>query len=122
MPSPGEGVKVGFHRVGAVVDPDARAFRASDVQRGQLQEYVTEWFPGLDPSLPEEMSCTYTSTESGRFVLDTVGAITVAAGFSGHGFKFAPAIGRVLADTATGAALPPEPFRLDSHHAAASQL
>lgn len=116
MPSPGEGIKVGFHRVGAVVDPDERAFRASDAQRAGLQEYVSEWFPGLDAEQPEEMSCTYTSTASGRFVLDRVGQITVAAGFSGHGFKFAPAIGRVLADAATGVALPPEPFRLSTHH------
>ncbi|MGJ0204171.1 FAD-dependent oxidoreductase [Leucobacter sp. gxy201] len=115
MPSPGEGVKVGFHRVGAVVDPDDRAFRASDEQRARLRDYVAEWFPGLDADRPVEMSCTYTSTTSGRFVLDTVGALTIGAGFSGHGFKFAPAIGRVLADAATGAALPPEPFRLAAH-------
>lgn len=115
MPSPGEGVKVGFHRVGAVVDPDDRAFRASDEQRARLRDYVAEWFPGLDADRPVEMSCTYTSTASGRFVLDTVGAITVGAGFSGHGFKFAPAIGRVLADAATGTAVPPAPFRLEAH-------
>lgn len=34
------------------------------------------------------------------FVLDRVGRVVVAAGFSGHGFKFGPAIGRVLADLA----------------------
>ena len=40
------------------------------------------------------------------------GPLTVAAGFSGHGFKFAPAIGEILADVALGADAPPR-FRLD---------
>ena len=115
MPSPGEGVKVGFHKVGETVDPDDRTFRASDAQRATLRRYVSEWFPGLDPDSPNEISCTYTSTDSGRFVLDTVGPITVGAGFSGHGFKFTPAIGRVLADAAMGLAAPPEFFRLAAH-------
>ena len=115
MPTPGEGVKVGFHRVGDVVDPDARVFRASDAQRDRLRRYVADWFPGLDPDSAAEISCTYTSTESGRFVLDTVGPVTVGAGFSGHGFKFTPAIGRVLADAAAGVRQPPPPFRLAAH-------
>ncbi|WP_241488045.1 FAD-dependent oxidoreductase [Leucobacter japonicus] len=115
MPSPGEGVKVGFHAVGDIVDPDARRFRASDAQRDTLRRYVAEWFPGLDPETPAEISCTYTSTASSRFVLDTVGPITVGAGFSGHGFKFVPAIGRVLADAASGRQAPPEFFRLSAH-------
>ncbi|MEV8338592.1 FAD-dependent oxidoreductase [Leucobacter sp. NPDC077196] len=117
MPSPGEGVKVGFHRVGDVVDPDDRPFRARDAQRETLRRYVSDWFPGLDPDTPNEISCTYTSTASGRFILDTVGPITVGAGFSGHGFKFTPAIGRVLADAAMGRATPPELFRLAAHAA-----
>lgn len=115
MPSPGEGVKVGLHAVGHVVDPDQRTFTPTPEVRAAVREHVIEWFPGLDPDTGVEMSCTYTSTASGRFVLDTVGPLTVAAGFSGHGYKFAPAIGRVLADSATGAALPPTEFRLPAH-------
>ncbi|TDP95391.1 sarcosine oxidase [Leucobacter luti] len=115
MLTPGEGVKVGFHAVGDEVDPDDRRFRAPDLARAALRDYVAEWFPGLDPDTAAEISCTYTSTASGRFVLDRVGPITVAAGFSGHGFKFAPAIGRVLADAALGVAFPPAPFRLAAH-------
>ena len=115
MPSPGEGVKVGLHLVGHEVDPDARTFRATDEIRERRRAHVAEWFPGLDPDSGEEISCTYTSTDTERFVLDRVGPLTVAAGFSGHGFKFTPAIGRILADAATGVGLPPEPFRLAGH-------
>lgn len=50
-------------------------------------------------------------------MLDRLGPLTVAAGFSGHGYKFAPAIGRIVADSATGTTLPPEEFRLGSHAA-----
>jgi sarcosine oxidase len=35
-------------------------------------------------------------------VLDRVGPLVVGAGFSGHGFKFTPLVGRILADLADG--------------------
>ncbi|CDK00323.1 FAD dependent oxidoreductase [Microbacterium sp. C448] len=113
MPTPGEGVKVGFHRVGAVVDPDARTFRPVPALDALLRSYVREWFPGLDAESGVGISCTYTSTDSGDFVLDRRGRIVVGAGFSGHGFKFTPAIGDVLADLATDpTAVAPASFRL----------
>ena len=97
MPTPGEGVKVGFHAVGDVVDPDVRPFR-TDKHAAQLAAYVREWMPGLDPDTAAPISCTYTSTPDEAFVLDRVGRIVVGAGFSGQGFKFAPGVGAVLAD------------------------
>lgn len=113
MPTPGEGVKVGFHLVGPVVDPDARTFRPVPALAAQLREYVAEWFPGLDPDSAQPISCTYTSTGSEDFVLDRRGRIVVGAGFSGHGFKFTPAVGSVLADLATDdTARAAEPFRI----------
>lgn len=96
MPTPGEGVKVGFHRVGDEVDPDARPHRTTHADA--LAAYVREWMPGLDPASAVPISCTYTSTDDGTFVLDRRGRIVVGAGFSGHGFKFAPGVGAVLAD------------------------
>lgn len=113
MPTPGEGVKVGFHLVGPVVDPDARTFRPVPALAAQLRDYVAEWFPGLDADSAEPISCTYTSTDSQDFVLDRRGRIVVGAGFSGHGFKFTPAVGSVLADlTADESARAAEAFRL----------
>ncbi|MFE7843934.1 FAD-dependent oxidoreductase [Microbacterium sp. NPDC057407] len=112
MPTPGEGVKVGLHHVGAVVDPDHRTFRAVPALAARLEEYVREWFPGLDPLTAAPISCTYTSTPSEDFVLDRRGRVVVGAGFSGHGFKFTPAVGTVLAALATDdAARAAEPFR-----------
>ena len=115
MLTPGEGLKIGFHATGDEVDPDERRFGAPDEARAQLREYVAEWYPGVDPDSAVEISCTYTTTPSERFVLDRRGPVTVGAGFSGQGFKFVPAIGRVLADASLGVAAPPEAFRLDAH-------
>ena len=111
MPTPGEGVKVGFHAVGDVVDPDARPHRTTHAD--ELASYVREWMPGLDAASAVPISCTYTSTDDGTFVLDRRGRIIVGAGFSGHGFKFAPGVGAVLADLAQDpSARAAEPFRL----------
>ncbi|WP_311260320.1 FAD-dependent oxidoreductase [Microbacterium sp. WCS2018Hpa-9] len=110
-PTPGEGVKVGFHRVGDVVDPDARPHAVTHAQA--LADYVREWMPGLDPASAVPVSCTYTSTSDSAFVLDRRGRIVVGAGFSGHGFKFAPGVGATLADLALDpTALAAAPFRL----------
>ncbi|WP_431826238.1 FAD-dependent oxidoreductase [Microbacterium algeriense] len=111
MPTPGEGVKAGFHRVGDEADPDARPHVAT--RQRALAEYVREWLPGLDPETAAPISCTYTSTHDGAFVLDRRGRVVVGAGFSGHGFKFAPGVGGVLADLATDPdARAAAPFRL----------
>ncbi|WP_337004462.1 MULTISPECIES: FAD-dependent oxidoreductase [unclassified Microbacterium] len=111
MPTPGEGVKVGFHRVGDEIDPDARPHLPTH-QRA-LAEYVREWMPGLDPESAVPISCTYTSTDDAAFVLDRRGRLVVGAGFSGHGFKFAPGVGGVLADLVLDpAARAAAPFRL----------
>jgi sarcosine oxidase len=112
MYTPGQGVKAGWHGVGPVIDPDARSFRPEPVQLAALQRYVREWLPGADAEAVEPVSCTYTSTVDEDFVLDRVGPVIVGAGFSGHGFKFTPSIGRILADLATDAAPAPPLFAL----------
>ncbi|MFD7656053.1 FAD-dependent oxidoreductase [Actinosynnema sp. NPDC059797] len=105
LATPGEGVKVGLHGDGPVTDPDRRTFRPEPVRLDTLRRYVREWLPGLDADAFDPISCTYTSTPTGDFVLDRLGPLVVAAGFSGHGFKFTPAVGRVVADLVlTGAA------------------
>jgi sarcosine oxidase len=110
--TPGEGVKAGWHGVGPVIDPDARTFQPEPLQLAALQRYVRDWLPGADPDALEPVSCTYTTTPDEDFVLDRVGPVIVGAGFSGHGFKFTPSVGRILADLATDAAGAPPLFAL----------
>jgi sarcosine oxidase len=106
MLTPGEGLKAGWHGVGASVDPDRRTRRPVPEQLAALRRYVAEWIPGADAEVCDVISCTYTMTENEDFVLDRSGPVVVGAGFSGHGFKFTPAIGRVLADLTAGIGAP----------------
>jgi sarcosine oxidase len=112
LAAPGEGVKVGLHGTGPEVDPDRRDFLPEPARLQALRRYVHDWLPGLDPDTFTPISCTYTTTPTTDFILDRVGPLVVGAGFSGHGFKFVPAIGRVLADLALGAGRPDSRFAL----------
>lgn len=98
LSSGAEGVKVGFHGTGPVVDPDHRDFTAEPRQLAALSDYVRRWVPGVNADALTPISCTYATTPDSNFVIDRSGPVVVAAGFSGHGFKFVPAIGRLLAD------------------------
>lgn len=100
--TPGEGVKVGFHGTGPVVDPDHRDFVPVPAEAERLQAYVARYVPGVDATKPTFISCLYDNSPDEDFVIDRVGPLTVATGFSGHGFKFAPLLGEMLADLAMG--------------------
>lgn len=102
MHTPGEGIKVGWHGSGNIIDPEHRPHRVVEEQISALQAYAARWLPGVDPESFEPVSCTYANTEDEDFILDRFGPVTVGAGFSGHGFKFVPAIGEHLALLASG--------------------
>jgi sarcosine oxidase len=108
--TPGEGVKVGFHQSGPECDPDARDFRAEPSRQRALVDYVREWVPGVDADAMTPISCSYATTPDENFVVDAAGPIVVATGFSGHGFKFAPVIGEMLADLALSGGPAPARF------------
>jgi sarcosine oxidase len=112
MRTPGEGVKFGFHHAGPECDPDARDFAPEMRRLNVLLDYVREWVPGVDARTWTPISCTYTCTPTEDFVIDAVGNLVVAAGFSGHGFKFAPVVGSMIADLALGGPRPPARFAL----------
>jgi sarcosine oxidase len=114
MFTPGQGVKAGWHGTGAVLDPDARTFVAEPAQLAALQRYAREWLPGTDAEAFVEISCTYTTTPDSNFVVDSAGPLVIGAGFSGHGFKFTPSIGRILADLVDGSGPAPALFSLAS--------
>lgn len=107
-----DGVKVGEHGTGPRVAPQQRDFRPDPDGVRRLQRYAQQWLPGVDPSVVEATTCLYTSTPDGHFVIDRRGPITVAAGFSGHGFKFAPAIGELIAGLVDEQGRSPTLFRL----------
>jgi sarcosine oxidase len=111
-------VKMGEHHTGAPTTGDDRTFAPDAERTARMESYVAEWIPGLVPRAVRTTTCLYTSTPNHDFVVDRVGPIVVGAGFSGHGFKFAPEIGRHLAALATGEADPLPRFSLAAHQQA----
>lgn len=98
---PGLGVKVGLHRSGPTIDPDEP--RDLDPALAEaVVAYAARWFPGLDVNVSSPLSCLYDNTPDGQFVIDRVGPISYATGFSGEGFKFVPVVGEMLCDLVTG--------------------
>ena len=115
LPGPAGLVKVGEHHAGAVTTGDDRAGVVDPARRARVERYVAEWLPGLVPDAVDATTCLYTSTPTHDFVLDRVGPLVVGGGFSGHGFKFVPEVGRRLAALARGDAAPEPPFTLAAH-------
>ncbi|HEY2542731.1 MAG TPA: FAD-dependent oxidoreductase [Gaiellaceae bacterium] len=96
---PVHGLKAGAHHAGAETDPDeVGAPDPAIVER--VSAWVAERFPDVDPVPVETDTCVYTTTPDLTFVLERRGRVVVGSACSGHGFKFAPAIGRRLAELA----------------------
>jgi sarcosine oxidase len=90
------GLKAGVHHGGPEVDPNVSGSPdPGSVTR--VSEWVRERFPDVDPEPIGAETCFYTSTVDGSFVLERRGRVVVGSACSGHGFKFAPVIGRRLA-------------------------
>ena len=96
---PVHGLKAGAHHAGARI--------GSDDEGGPdpaLVERVAEWvartYPDADPEPVAAETCMYTTTPDERFILERHGRVVIGSACSGHGFKFAPAVGRRLAEMA----------------------
>jgi sarcosine oxidase len=102
LADPVHGLKVGAHHAGEEADPDERA-----EPDPRLVERVVEWtrraFRLADPDPVGAETCLYTTTPDESFVLERRGRVVVGSACSGHGFKFAPAVGTRLADLALAA-------------------
>jgi sarcosine oxidase len=93
--APGVGLKAGLHQTGPVTDPDKPGIPdASIVER--TTDWVRERFPSAGELIRSE-TCLYTTRPGDEFLLERRGRVVVGSPCSGHGFKFAPAIGTRLA-------------------------
>ncbi|XP_049912266.1 peroxisomal sarcosine oxidase isoform X1 [Epinephelus moara] len=97
-------VKICYH-MGSETDPDQRDKQTDRSDIDILQRYIARCLPGLVPEPAVVESCLYTLTPDRHFVLDchpTYSNIVFGAGFSGHGFKFGPIIGKLLCELTLG--------------------
>lgn len=98
---PTDGVKVAFHNVRSATTPPQLDRRVLPADVETLRTYLARNMPDLNGQHLNGLVCMYTTTPDEDFVLGLhpqYQNVAVAAGFSGHGFKFASAVGEVLAD------------------------
>jgi sarcosine oxidase len=112
------GFKLGkFNHRGETGDPAELAREPDREDERLLREFTERYFPDAAGPTMRLSTCMFTNTPDGDFFLDVHPEhenVVVGAGFSGHGFKFASAVGEVLADLAAAGdtTLPVEPFRI----------
>lgn len=92
-----------FNHFDEAVDPDTMQREPNQQDEDMLRRYAQRYFPdGAGPTM-RLSTCMFTNTPDEHFILDTAPGrphVTIGAGFSGHGFKFASVIGEILADLA----------------------
>ena len=113
------GFKIGrAHHLLQKVDPDAINREVHPEDEDILRQAVNRYFPLAAGKLLDGKTCMYTNTPDEHFMIGTLDGqpqVSVAAGFSGHGFKFASVIGEIMADLAQSGATEHDInlFRLD---------
>lgn len=103
---PDGGVKIAFYRkpVAEPCTPEAMDRRIRDDDVADMRTTIRDFLPALDGPLVKAATCLYTLTPDLNFVIGPHPAhpqVQVAAGFSGHGFKFCSVVGEVMADLVT---------------------
>ena len=98
------GMKIGkYHHQHEAVDPDTMDRQANRSDEELLREGIRRYFPDADGPTMGMKTCLFTNTRDEHFIIDFLERdprVAVAAGFSGHGFKFCSVVGEILADLA----------------------
>ena len=100
------GLKVAEHTTytdSEVIDPYLLNNELTGSDRQSVDTFVDEFFPKFQAKLSRHTTCMYTMTPDEHFVVDfhpNYSSVVLAAGFSGHGFKFSSVIGEILSDLA----------------------
>jgi len=95
-------MKIANHLKGAAVDPDALPDEVDESFIESCRSFFSEFIPALASArVRETRVCIYNNTPDDDFIIDwhpSLEGVLVVTGFSGHGFKFGPAIGRIVAE------------------------
>jgi sarcosine oxidase len=98
------GFKFGkFHHLREPIDPDDPDRSARSEDEKVLRGFADRYFPdGAGPTLMLK-ACMFVNSPDEHFIIDTLpdtADVSVAAGFSGHGYKFCSVVGEIMADLA----------------------
>jgi len=95
-------MKIANHHKGAEVDPDSADDRVGEGFINGCRAFFSEFIPALaDARVRETRVCVYNNTPDDDFIIDwhpEFDRVLITTGFSGHGFKFGPTIGRLAAE------------------------
>ena len=99
------GFKIAHHAPGdTVVNPAHRIEKDPAKYFGKVKSILQKYLPEANGTIIDSKSCLYTYSPDSHFIIDHLPGfdnhLTIATGFSGHGFKFVPVIGEILADLA----------------------
>jgi sarcosine oxidase len=97
------GFKLARHAPGLPTDPDRLDRNTTADDEREIREILQRYLPDADGPLLSLRTCMYTNSPDHHFIIDRHPRhdnVFLAAGFSGHGFKFASVIGEILADLA----------------------
>jgi glycine/D-amino acid oxidase-like deaminating enzyme len=95
------GLKIANHAGGEPVTPNSAVRTTRSGENADCLKLAARVLPGVQPHVVKSAVCLYTMTPDSDFIVDRYPGserVVLGAGFSGHGFKFAPAIGEMLAD------------------------
>ena len=115
LESPGEGIKVGLDSMEVIDDMDGRSLDVAEASIEAAADYARRWLPGADTGIASAASCIFTMTDDSHFIMDRRGPVVIASPCSGHGFKFTPILGQIIADLAAGEGAVPREWRLPVH-------
>jgi sarcosine oxidase len=97
-------LKLAHHQPGEVCKPGESSEAVSSVAEKNIRHFLKTWLPGAGTDIASWKSCLYTYSPDAHFIIDHLPGygkgVTIACGFSGHGFKFASVVGEILADLA----------------------
>jgi glycine/D-amino acid oxidase-like deaminating enzyme len=95
-------MKIANHHKGARVDPYSFDPEVAESFIDGCRRFFAEYIPGLaDARVAKTRICLYNNTPDDDFLIDwhpRLDGVLIATGFSGHGFKFGPLIGRIASD------------------------
>ena len=98
------GFKFGrYHHLREPIDPDDPDRSTGPADEAVLRSFATRYFPdGAGPTVMTS-ACIFTNSPDEHFIIDRLPEspqVSVAAGFSGHGYKFCSVVGEIMADLA----------------------
>lgn len=98
-----EGIKIARHHSGERCTPESIRRQVSAEETARIRSLLSRYLPDGDGELVQAATCMYTNSPDGHFLIGRhplFPAVTLAAPCSGHGFKFAPVVGEIVADLA----------------------